>query len=86
MELCQGFVKNMGKCQVLPKICSGTKFLSKIWKFDKFCQKYGSWVSFAEDMELCQGFAKNMEICQVLRKICSGTKLGVPKPWASEPS
>jgi hypothetical protein len=33
-----------------------------------FCQKYGNWVSFAENMELCQGFAKNMEIFQVLPK------------------
>jgi RAB protein geranylgeranyltransferase component A len=24
----------------------------------RFCQKYGSWVNFAEHMELCQGLPK----------------------------
>jgi hypothetical protein len=40
----RGFVKNMERCQVLPKICSGTKYLPKIWKFVKFCEKYGKYV------------------------------------------
>ncbi len=50
MELCQGFAKNMEICQVLPKICNGTKFLPIIRKFVKFCQKYGNMLSFGKSI------------------------------------
>jgi hypothetical protein len=54
----------MELCQVLPNI----------WKYVKFCQKYGVMPSFAKNIKLCVSFAKYMEICDVLPKIWSYAK------------
>jgi hypothetical protein len=64
--------------------------------FVKFCQKYGSLLSFAKNVEICQvlpkiwncakvlpkiwRFVKNVEICQVLPTIWSCAKV-LPKIW-----
>ncbi len=59
------FDKSIKLCEVLPKL----------WKYVKFCQKYG----------VMSSFAKNIELCQILRrfKVCQkyGVVLSLPKIW-----